>query len=117
MVALSNERANTLFVLGDTPMRLGANGTDLLNYATNNGGLGLPTEDGLTIGSAYAAVFYPSCQTTDLSGNTVVTAPTHMMVRTILRSDAVSYPWKQAVSVGNNLQVQLVQASEPLSHR
>ena len=93
MVALSNERANTLFVLGDTPMRLGANGTDLLNYATNNGGLGLPTEDGLTIGSAYAAVFYPSCQTTDLSGNTVVTAPTHMMVRTILRSDAVSYPW------------------------
>ena len=93
MVALSNERANTLFVVGDTPMRLGANGTDLLNYATNNGGLGLPTEDGLTIGSAYAAVFYPSCQTTDLSGNTVVTAPTHMMVRTILRSDAVSYPW------------------------
>jgi len=93
MVALSNERANTLFVLGDTPMRLGANGTDLLTYATNNSGLGLSTDDGLTIGSAYAAVFYPSCQTTDLSGNTVVAPPTHMMVRTILRSDAVSYPW------------------------
>ena len=93
LVALSNERANTLFVVGDTPMRLAANGTDLETYATNNNGLGVPTEDGLTIGSAYAAVFYPSCQTTDLSGNTVVTAPTHMMVRTILRSDAVSYPW------------------------
>ena len=93
MVALSNERANTLFVVGDTPMRLAANGTDLATYATDNGGLGLPTEDGLTIGSAYAAVFYPSCQTTDLSGNTVVAPPTHMMVRTILRSDAVSYPW------------------------
>ena len=93
MVALSNERANTLFVVGDTPMRLGANGTDLLAYATNNGGLGLPTEDGLIIGSPYSAVFYPSCQTTDLSGNTVVAPPSHMMVRTILRSDAVSYPW------------------------
>jgi hypothetical protein len=93
MVALSNERSNTLFVLGDTPMRLGANGTDLLTYATNNSGLGLSTDDGLTIGSAYAAVFYPSCQTTDLSGNTVVAPPTHMMVRTILRSDAVSSPW------------------------
>jgi hypothetical protein len=93
LVALSNERANTLFCVGDTPMRLAANGTDLATYATNNGGLGLPTEDGLTVGSAYAAVFYPSCQTTDLSGNTVVTAPSHMMVRTILRSDAVSYPW------------------------
>jgi hypothetical protein len=93
MVALSNERANTLFVVGDTPMRLGANGTELVTYATDNGGLGLPTEDGLTIGSAYAAVFYPSCQTTDLSGNVVVAPPSHMMVRTILRSDAVSYPW------------------------
>jgi len=93
MVALSNERANTLFVVGDTPMRLAGNGTDLVTYATDNGGLGLPTEDGLTIGSPYAAVFYPSCQTTDLSGNTVVAPPTHMMVRTILRSDAVSYPW------------------------
>ena len=93
MVALSNERANTLFVVGDTPMRLAANGTELATYATDNGGLGLPTGDGLTIGSAYAAVFYPSCQTTDLSGNTVVAPPSHMMMRTILRSDAVSYPW------------------------
>ena len=93
MVALSNERANTLFVVADSPMRLAANGTDLVTYATDNGGLGLPTEDGLVIGSPYSAVFYPSCQTTDLSGNTVVQPPSHMMVRTILRSDAVSYPW------------------------
>jgi phage tail sheath protein FI len=93
LVALSNERANTLFCVGDTPMRLAGNGTDLTTYATDNNGLGLPTGDGLTVGSAYAAVFYPSCQTTDLSGNTVVAPPSHMMVRTILRSDAVSYPW------------------------
>jgi len=93
LVALSNERANTLFVVGDTPMRLPNTGNDLVTHATNNNGLGVPTDDGLTIGSAYAAVFYPSCQTTDLSGNTVVAPPTHMMVRTILRSDAVSYPW------------------------
>ena len=93
MVALSNERANTLFVVADSPMRLAANGTDLVTYATDNGGLGVPTEDGLVIGSPYSAVFYPSCQTTDLSGNVVVQPPSHMMIRTILRSDAVSYPW------------------------
>ena len=93
LVALSNERANTLFVVGDTPLRLPNTGTALVEHATNNNGLGVATDDGLTIGSAYAAVFYPSCQTTDLSGNTVVAPPTHMMVRTILRSDAVSYPW------------------------
>jgi hypothetical protein len=93
MIALSNERNNTLFVVADTPMRLPQAGNDLVAWATNNLGLGLPTEDGNIATSNYAAAFYPSCQTTDLSGNSVVAPPSHMMVRTILRSDAVSYPW------------------------
>jgi len=93
MIALSNERNNTLFVVADTPMRLGASGTELVTWATNDLGQGLPTEDGNSATSNYAAAFYPSCQTTDLGGNLVVAPPSHMMVRTILRSDAVSYPW------------------------
>ena len=93
MVALSNERNNTVFVVGDTPMRLGPQGGDIVAWATNNNTLGTFAGDGLTTSSAYAAVFYPSCQTTDLGGSTVVTAPSHMMVRTIIRSDSVSYPW------------------------
>ena len=93
MVALSNERNNTAFVVGDTPMRLGPNGTDIAAWATNNSGNGIFAEDGLTTSTPYAAVFYPSCQTTDLGGSAVVTAPSHMMVRTIIRSDSVSYPW------------------------
>jgi len=93
MVALSNERNNTLFVVADTPMRLAANGTDLVTWATNNNGLGLTAQDGLSAASQYMATFYPSCQTTDLSGNAVVQPPSHMMMRTIIRSDEVSYPW------------------------
>jgi hypothetical protein len=93
MIALSNERNNTLFVVADTPMRLGASGTELVTWATNDLGAGLPTEDGNSATSNYAGAFYPSCQTTDLGGNLVVAPPSHMMVRTILRSDAVSYPW------------------------
>ena len=93
MIALSNERNNTLFVVGDTPMRLADNGNDLVAWATNNNGEGLETEDGQVATSNYAATFWPSCQTSDLSGVTVVAPPSHMMVRTILRSDAVSYPW------------------------
>jgi hypothetical protein len=93
MVALSNERNNTAFVVGDTPMRLAPNGTDIAAWATNNSGNGIFAEDGLTTSTPYAAVFYPSCQTTDLGGSAVVTAPSHMMVRTIIRSDSVSYPW------------------------
>ena len=93
MVALSNERNNTAFVVGDTPMRLGAQGGEIVAWATNNSCNGIFAEDGLTTSTPYAAVFYPSCQTTDLGGSTVVTAPSHMMVRTIIRSDSVSYPW------------------------
>jgi len=93
MIALSNERNNTLFVVGDTPMRLGPDGTSLVAFATNNNGLGQPNGDGNILTSNYCGVFYPSCQTSDLGGNTVVQPPSHMMVRTILRSDAASYPW------------------------
>jgi hypothetical protein len=93
MIALSNERNNTLFVVADTPMRLDSSGNSLVEWATNNNGLGLPTEDGNFATSNYAAAFYPSGRTTDLAGNSVVVPPSHMMVRTILRSDAVSYPW------------------------
>ena len=42
---------------------------------------------------AYVGVFYPSCQTTDLSGSAVVQPPSHMMIRTIIRNDEVAYPW------------------------
>jgi len=87
MVALNNERNNTAFVIGDTPMRLADNGTDIVNWATNANG------DGLTTADPYFGVFYPSCQTTDLSGATVVAPPSHMILRTIVRSDDVAYPW------------------------
>ena len=93
MIALSNERNNTLFVVADTPMRLPSDGNSLVEWATNNNGEGVTTEDGNVATSNYAGAFYPSCVTTDLGGNTVVQPPSHMMVRTILRSDAVSYPW------------------------
>ncbi len=93
MVALNNERSNTAFVVGDTPLRLAPTGTDIVAWATDNSGLGFTTGDGLTISDPYVGVFYPSCQTTDLSGSVVVQPPSHMMLRTIVRSDEVAFPW------------------------
>jgi hypothetical protein len=93
MVALNNERDNTGFVLGDTPMRLADTGADIINWATNANGEGADNEDGLVSHDPYLAVFYPSCQTNDLSGNTVVAPPTHMMLRTFVRNDDVAFPW------------------------
>jgi hypothetical protein len=93
MVALNNERNNTAFVIGDTPLRLAPDSVEITNWVTNNGGLGTTTEDGLTASDVYLGVFYPSCQTTDLSGSPVVQPPSHMMIRTVIRSDEVAFPW------------------------
>jgi hypothetical protein len=93
MVRLNNERSNTGFVVGDTPLRLGPQGEDLIAYATNTAGVVTDTEAGIVTADPYAAVFYPSCQTTDLSGAVVVQPPSHMMLRTIVRSDEVAFPW------------------------
>jgi hypothetical protein len=89
MVALNNDRNNTAFVIGDTPLRLSPETTEINNWANNT----VTTGDGLTTSDVYLGTFYPSCQTNDLSGSTVVQPPSHMMLRTILRSDEVAYPW------------------------
>ena len=93
MVALNNERSNTAFVIGDTPLRLPATGTDIASWASNQGGLGLGGEDGITTSDPYLGVFYPQCRTVDLGGNPVVQPSSHMMLRTIVRSDEVAFPW------------------------
>jgi len=92
MRVLNDDRSNTAFVVVDTPLRLTPD--EVVTWATNDNGLGLTFGDGnLSAGDPYSAAFYPSCTTTDLTGNIVTTAPSHMMLRTIIRSDSVAYPW------------------------
>ena len=100
LIVLNNDRGETGFNLVDTPLRLDP--ANIVNWATSSdiysdfGSVNSATtfsEGNLAAGNAYSAAFYPSCVTTDLTGNVVVTAPSHMMLRTIIRSDAVAYPW------------------------
>ena len=115
MRVLNNDRGDTAFSVVDTPLRLDP--ADVVAWATNNNGLGQPFGDGnLATGDAYSAAFYPSCTTTDLTGNVVVTAPSHMMIRTIIRSDSVAYPWFAPAGlrrgvVDNALQIGYLMAS------
>jgi len=53
-------------------------------------------EDGLVTRDEYMGIFYPSGLTTDLTGASVVVPASHMMLRTFLQNDAVSYPWLAA---------------------
>jgi hypothetical protein len=87
MVALNNDRAQTAFVVGDTPMRLAPNAIDITNWSNNTNG------DGLATASEYLGVYYPSGQSSDLQGNTIVVPASHMALRTIIFSDNVSYQW------------------------
>jgi hypothetical protein len=93
MSALNNERSNTAFIIGDTPLRLDANPNSLADWATNNSGRGVFAGDNVPFGDPYVGVFYPSCRTTDLTGSPVVQPPSHMMLKTVVRNDAIAYPW------------------------
>jgi hypothetical protein len=93
MIALNADRSYTGFVVGDTPFRLKATGTELANWGTN---AALATDNGDEGGTSYdeyMAFFYPSGYTNDNSGNKIVVPPSHMMLRTIATSDQKSYVW------------------------
>jgi len=93
MVSLNNDRRNTAFVVGDTSMRLEGTSTAIQNWASNTNVAADNSEDGLVSADPYLAVFYPAGQTNDLSGNTIVVPASHMMLRTISRSDDQSFQW------------------------
>lgn len=87
MVALNNDRANTAFVIGDTPMDMSTNVVEITNWSSG------VTEGGLTTADPYLGIYYPSGLSTDLSGNPVAVPPSHMALRAFIRNDNVSYPW------------------------
>jgi hypothetical protein len=90
MVALNNDRRNTAFVIGDTPLNLPANIVQITNWSAGVSGV---YGNGLTTGDPYLGVFYPACVTIDVQGNEIVQPASHMMLRTFIRSDNVSFPW------------------------
>ena len=93
MINLNTDRNSTAFVVGDTPFRLEGTSTSIQNWANNTAGATETGEDGLLSSSDYLGVFYPSGQTTDNGGKTIVVPPSHMMLRTLANNDNVAFPW------------------------
>jgi hypothetical protein len=96
MVVLNSDRGETGYILGDTPMGLSDSATDIQAWANNDAGAESTGEEGLVTRNTYLGLFYPSGLTSDLSGNLVAVPPSHMMLRTFLRNDTISYPWLAA---------------------
>ena len=93
MINLNTDRNNTSFVVGDTPLRLEGTSTAIQNYANNTAAALDNGEDGLVSSSDFLGMFYPSGQTTDNTGKTIVVPPSHMMLRTLANNDNVAFPW------------------------
>jgi Phage tail sheath C-terminal domain len=93
LIGLNTDIGQTAFIVGDTSMRLEPTGTALANYGNNTANATDNGETALVSHDSYMAAFYPSGYTTDNAGNYIVVPPSHMMLRTIINSDAKSYPW------------------------
>jgi hypothetical protein len=96
MVVLNADRGETGYIIGDTPLGLPDQATDIQAWATNAAGATSTGEEGCVTRNTYMGLFYPSGIAPDLSGNLVAVPASHMMLRTFLRNDTVSYPWLAA---------------------
>ena len=89
LLTLNDNRGDTAFVIGDTPMDLAPNAVTIGNWINDTNG-----STGYVIpASPYLALYYPSGRTNDLAGNEVVVPASHAVLRTYLYNDQVSYPW------------------------
>ena len=93
MITLNNDRGQTAYIVGDTPLRLADNANDIFAWATNSALAAQSGEQGLVNRDTYMGLYYPSCLGTDLSGALVALPPSYMLLRTILRNDTIAYPW------------------------
>lgn len=97
MNTLNVDRKLTAFIIGDSPLRLKADGTSLQNWATNTAGAIQTGDDGLVNPggeqSAYMAIYYPHGATTNLDGTNVVVPSSHIILRTMAFNDQVAFPW------------------------
>ena len=103
MITLNNDRKQTSFIIGDSPLTLNSSSSTIETWASNQNLAQDNGTNGLVSTSEYLGVFYPSGLGTDLGGETVAVPPSHMMLRTIIRSDNVSYPWFAPAGVRRGL--------------
>jgi len=97
LVTLNDNRSDTGFIIGDTPMTLAPDSASLTAWESNANG------DGLATASPYLAVYYPAGLTNDLAGNTVAVPASHAVLRTYLFNDQVAYQWFAPAGVHRGL--------------
>lgn len=90
MVTLSDNINNRAFVIGDTAARLRPTSSDITSYLSSTS---VSEEFNLTNTSEYLGVYYLWGRSENVDGSAIVIPPSSMMLRTIIHSDSISYPW------------------------
>lgn len=100
MVNLNADNDEVSFIVADTPKFMRPNGIPTgreitaAEWITNANNAETTGEQGFTSGyTPYAGLWYPWCMTTNVDGNNVVSAPSHIALRTIAYNDSVAAPW------------------------
>lgn len=93
LITLNYDRGLTAFIVGDSPMRLRPNATDLNEWARNVRNAVEDNDQGLVSSDEYLGIYYPAGFTSDNFGNNIVMPSSYMALRTILLNDQVAYPW------------------------
>lgn len=93
LAQLNVNRKETAFIIADSPLRLSDNSTALDNWSRNLSSATTDGDAGFNTYYEYMAGYYPSGYTTDLDGVNAVVPASHMVLRSMIRSDQKSYPW------------------------
>ena len=93
LITLNNDRGQTGYIIGDTPMTLQPNGQEILSWATNQAGASQTSVYGLVTRDTYMGLYYPAGITNDLTGKQVVVPSSYMILSTMIYNDNVAYPW------------------------
>ena len=93
LAQLNINRKETAFIIADSPLRLSDNSTALDNWSRNLSSATTDGDAGFNTYYEYMAGYYPSGYTTDLDGVNAVVPASHMVLRSMIRSDQKSYPW------------------------
>ncbi len=100
MNALNTDIGEVAFVVADGPKWMVPNGIPegreitVREWITNANNVATTGEEGYASGrTAYSAIWYPWCLTTNVDGEDVFQPASHMALRTLVYSDQTAAPW------------------------
>jgi len=93
LIQLNNDRKQTAFVVGDSPLRIASEGNQLTDWLLNTDLNPVDNEESLVTTDEYLGVWYPAVLGNDLNGNQIVMPSSYSVLRMMVRNDQVAYPW------------------------